>query len=85
MSIPGLRLYKNIIPTTGLQDFAFQELDMLISRHGKNKLQRKVAHFGYEYDYSIKEPRTKKLKKCSDAPKWIECLGNVFFESLSID
>tara|TARA_A100001011_G_scaffold360447_1_gene407742 strand:- start:957 stop:1550 length:594 start_codon:yes stop_codon:yes gene_type:complete len=79
LGIHGLRLYKNIIPTSKLQTFVFNELNELFF-FNKSALQRQVIHFGYEYDYSIKEPQTKKLKKSIDPPEWIECLGNIFFE-----
>lgn len=74
----GLRLYKNIIPTPLLQKFVYDKLNPLFVDNA-SPLLRKTIHYGYIYDYNIREPRTTKLKKTIQ-PEWIKCLGDVFFE-----
>ena len=75
----GLKLYKNIIPTPLIQKIVYDELDALF---GDNSYQllRQTLHYGYTYDYTIREPRTIKLKKTTQPPEWIKCLGDLFFE-----
>lgn len=46
-----------------------------------NKLKRQVKQYGYEYDYSLSEPRTKKLRKTEKAPKFLRCISKLLYES----
>tara|TARA_B100001093_G_C26732635_1_gene972942 strand:+ start:226 stop:837 length:612 start_codon:yes stop_codon:yes gene_type:complete len=73
----GLRMHKNFIPPGIPIDRIMQliETDIIWS----NALNRKTIHYGYEYDYGIREPHTRLLKKGKPPPKWLECLGEILY------
>lgn len=44
-------------------------------------LKREVQHYGYVYDYNLREPQTKVLKKGKKPPKVLKKLAKVFYKT----
>tara|TARA_Y100000389_G_scaffold160392_1_gene162523 strand:+ start:1635 stop:2237 length:603 start_codon:yes stop_codon:yes gene_type:complete len=75
----GLRIYKNFIPS-GIPINRVNEL-LEADITWNNVLKRQTIHYGYEYDYNIKEPRTRILKKGNPPPEWLQCLSEILYSS----
>lgn len=75
----GLRLYENIVLPEA-QTLLYNLINMEEDWYKSKKLTRQVKQYGYEYDYNLSEPRTKKLKKTKKAPKFLRCIANVLYE-----
>lgn len=70
----GLILYKRVFDENEAS-ILFDKIDAL---EWQDALSRKVQHYGYKYDYTIKEPQTRKLIRGPDAPRILSCLADAF-------
>lgn len=70
----GLVLYK--IYDKKSCDALYAHIDSL---EYSTALSRSVQHYGYKYEYTIKEPQTRKLIPTTAPPKVIECIGAALF------
>ena len=46
-----------------------------------DSLRRKTIHYGYNYDYTIREPHTRPLIPMPPPPQWLACIANVLHKS----
>ena len=70
----GLVLYK--IYDEESCDRLYQHIDSL---EYSTALSRSVQHYGYKYEYTIKEPQTRKLVPVSPPPEVIDCIGRALY------
>lgn len=71
----GLTLYKNVIEPANERKL-FDYIDGLV---WENALSRKVQHYGYQYQYDIREPQVRILKKTAEPPRILKCLADSLF------
>lgn len=74
----GLILYTNIFSVDESNQI-YDYIDGL--EYPKTKISRKTQHYGYEYDYGLSEPRTKKLKKIKPPPELLKCFAETFINT----
>ena len=43
-------------------------------------LQRKTIHYGYNYDYTIREPHTRLLVPMSPPPEWLAWIADTLYK-----
>jgi alkylated DNA repair dioxygenase AlkB len=79
----GLVLYKNFIPTS-YTDKLYKYIDKL-NYHSLENITRKIQHYGYIYDYRLREPLTKKLEKTHDVPPALNCICKLLYKYKIMD
>lgn len=74
----GLILYRGLIPF----DKATHLYNLVNNQPWTDSLSRQVQQYGYIYDYTIKEPQTKKLEKSAHIiPPFLKCLQDALYKS----
>lgn len=68
----GLILYTDIY-SPKQSKMLYDDIDSL---EYSKALSRDVQHYGFKYEYTIKEPQTRKLMPAPDPPKYIKCIGD---------
>lgn len=64
MQVEGLHYYPNAINS----DFQSKILAEINGQEWSTALSRRTQHYGYIYDYTLREPKTKKLEVASKPP-----------------
>lgn len=77
MSVPGLTVLKKILP----ENIRIRILDLINTSEWSEALSRRVQHYGFEYDYNLREPQAVKLKKTKPIPDLLVCVGEALYES----
>lgn len=72
----GLILYENMLTPHQSQKL-FEYINAL---KWDDALSRKVQHYGFTYDYLLREPHTKPLKKTTKPPRVLECLADILYK-----
>lgn len=75
---PGLVLYRGLLK----RKYASKIYSYIQDLEWNKTLSRDTIHYGYAYDYSIREPQTRKLKPIDkEIPDYIKCLADALYES----
>lgn len=84
MNFPkGLVLYKDFIPPD-YTNRLYKYVDKL-QYHSLENITRKIQHYGYIYDYRLREPITRKLQKGENIPNILECICNLLYKYSIMD
>lgn len=77
--IKGLRIYDDIVFSEEVQKYMYNLVKELPDWK-KGKIGRETIHYGYEYDYSIREPHKKVLQKVKRAPYFLRCISKILYD-----
>ena len=73
----GLYLYSRVYSPKQC-DLLYETID---SMEYSTALNRPVQHYGFAYEYTIKEPQTRKLMPTRPAPTFMECIGDALYDT----
>lgn len=79
----GLVLYEDFIPPSHTKKL-YDYVDKL-EYHSLENITRKIQHYGYIYDYRLREPITRKLEKGTEMPKFFKCISNILYKHKIMD